>query len=430
MYTLKTINIILTIIFFACYAYQFFYIPVRLFFAKRTEEKEKAKMVLKPHTFAFLICGRNEEAVIGDLIDSIRNQDYDQSLLTVFVMADNCTDHTAEVARAHGAVVYTRDNLKEIGKGYALQELRRHITEDYPEGFDGYFVFDADNVLAPNYVTEMNKCFCAGNDVITSYRNSKNFGQNFVTMGYGVWFLHEASFLNHPRKILGASCAVSGTGFLFSRKVADEIVDWPYHLLTEDIEFSADRITHGKSISYCPSAEFFDEQPTKLKTAWRQRMRWARGYLQVIRHYGWRLIKGIFKGSFACFDMSMNIMPAYILTIASIALNVTLAIWGTIIGDDIMIAVWSILRLLGSAFGAVFVIGAFAVITDWKRIHMTTAKKILSMLFFPFYMATYVPIAVAALFIRSEWKHIPHDASVEKLKEEGENTDFSTEKEK
>ena len=430
MYTLKTINIILTIIFFACYAYQFFYIPVRLFFAKRTEEKEKAKMVLKPHTFAFLICGRNEEAVIGDLIDSIRNQDYDQSLLTVFVMADNCTDHTAEVAKTHGAVVYTRDNLKEIGKGYALQELRRHITEDYPEGFDGYFVFDADNVLAPNYVTEMNKCFCAGNDVITSYRNSKNFGQNFVTMGYGVWFLHEASFLNHPRKILGASCAVSGTGFLFSRKVADEIVDWPYHLLTEDIEFSADRITHGKSISYCPSAEFFDEQPTKLKTAWRQRMRWARGYLQVIRHYGWRLIKGIFKGSFACFDMAMNIMPAYILTIASIALNVTLAIWGTIIGDDIMIAVWSILRLLGSAFGAVFVIGAFAVITDWKRIHMTTAKKILSMLFFPFYMATYVPIAVAAIFIRSEWKHIPHDASVEKLKEEGENTDFSTEKEK
>ena len=430
MYTLKTINIILTIIFFVCYAYQFFYIPVRLFFAKRAEEKEKAKMVLKTHTFAFLICGRNEEAVIGDLIDSIRNQDYDQSLLTVFVMADNCTDHTAEVAKTHGAVVYTRDNLKEIGKGYALQELRRHITEDYPEGFDGYFVFDADNVLAPNYVTEMNKCFCAGNDVITSYRNSKNFGQNFVTMGYGVWFLHEASFLNHPRKILGASCAVSGTGFLFSRKVAEEIVDWPYHLLTEDIEFSADRITHGKSISYCPSAEFFDEQPTKLKTAWRQRMRWARGYLQVIRHYGWTLIKGIFKGSFACFDMAMNIMPAYILTIASIALNVTLAIWGTIIGDDIMIAVWSILRLLGSAFGAVFVIGAFAVITDWKRIHMTTAKKILSMLFFPFYMATYIPIAVAAIFIRSEWKHIPHDASVKKLKEAGENTDFSTEIEK
>ena len=159
-------------------------------------------------------------------------------------------------------------------------------------------------------------------------------------------------------------------------------------------------------------------------------MRWARGYLQVIRHYGWKLIKGIFKGSFACFDMSMNIMPAYILTIASIALNLILAIWGTIIGDDIMIAVWSILRLVGSAVAAVFLVGAIAVITDWKRIRMTTFKKILSMLYFPFYMATYVPIAVAALFIRSEWKHIPHDASVEKLKEEGENTDFSAKEEK
>ena len=430
MYTLKTINIILTIVFFVCYAYQFVYIPIRLFFAKRTEEKERAKMVLVPHTFAFLICGRDEEAVIGDLIDSIHGQDYDQSLLTIFVMADNCSDRTAEVARSHGAVVYTRKNLDLIGKGYALQELRQHISNDYPDGFDAYFVFDADNVLTPNYVTEMNKCFCAGNDVITSYRNSKNFGQNFVTMGYGVWFLHEASFLNHPRKILGVSCNVSGTGFMFSRKVAEEIVDWPYHLLTEDIEFSADRITHGKKISYCPHAEFFDEQPTKLRTTWRQRMRWARGYLQVIRHYGAKLIKGIFKGSFACFDMSMNIMPAYILTIASIALNVILAILGTIIGEDIMIAVWSILRLVGSAFGAVFLMGAIAVITDWKRIRMSTWKKILSMLYFPFYMATYIPIAVAAIFIRSEWKHIPHDASVESLKKEGENTDFSTHEDK
>ena len=430
MYTLKIINYILTALFFLCYAYQFVYVPIRIFFAKRAEEKEKAKMVLVPHTFAFLICGRDEEAVIGDLVDSIRKQDYDQSLLKVFVMADNCSDHTAEVARAHGAVVYTRENPKEIGKGYALQELRRHISKDYPEGFDAYFVFDADNVLTPNYVTEMNKCFCAGNDVITSYRNSKNFGQNFVTMGYGVWFIHEASFLNHPRKILGVSCNVSGTGFMFSRKVAEEIVDWPYHLLTEDIEFSADRITQGKKITYCPSAEFFDEQPTRLRTAWRQRIRWARGYLQVIRHYGAKLIKGIFKGNFACYDMSMNIMPAYILTIASIALNVTLAILGTILGEDIMIAVWSLLRLLASAFGTVFLVGAIAVIADWKRIRMSAAKKILSMLFFPFYMATYIPIAVAAFFSRSEWKHIPHDASVQSLKEEGENTDFGTHEEK
>ena len=135
MYTLKTINIILTIIFFACYAYQFFYIPVRLFFAKRTEEKEKAKMVLVPHSFAFLICGRNEEAVIENLLISIKDQTYPSDHIDIYVVADNCTDRTADVCRAAGATVYERFNKVQVGKGYALDYLLDRICETHDDGY-------------------------------------------------------------------------------------------------------------------------------------------------------------------------------------------------------------------------------------------------------------------------------------------------------
>ena len=135
-------------------------------------------------------------------------------------MADNCTDKTADCARQAGAVVWERFNKEEVGKGYALDFLLNQIKKTYPDDpFDGYFVFDADNLLDENYVAEMNKTFSDGHEIITSYRNSKNFGDNWISAGYGLMFLREAKYLNNSRMLLNTSCAVSGTGFMFSRRI-------------------------------------------------------------------------------------------------------------------------------------------------------------------------------------------------------------------
>ena len=99
--------------------------------------------------------------------------------------------------------------------------------------YDGYFVFDADNLLDPQYISQMNKVFSSGARAVTSYRNSKNFGDNWITAGYGLWFLRESEYLNRPRDVLGTSCAVSGTGFLFSQQLLEELGGWNYFLLTE-----------------------------------------------------------------------------------------------------------------------------------------------------------------------------------------------------
>lgn len=410
MNTLRFINYIISIIFVICYTYQFLYIPVP--WLKKKKENQQTAIKNK---YAVMICARNESAVIGDLIESIHNQTYSQKLITVFVMADNCTDNTAEIAHSKGAQVYSRYSKKLIGKGYALQELRKHIKEDYPEGFDGYFVFDADNILAPNYIEEMNKTFSEGKDIVTSYRNSKNYGDNWISAGYALWFLRESRYLNHARDLLGTSCAVSGTGFLFSRKVAESITDWPFHMLTEDIEFSVDQIVKGNKIAFCPNAELYDEQPTQFTQSWQQRLRWSKGYLQVFKGYGLKLVRGMLRGSFSCFDMAMAIMPAFILSAISIVCNVSLGIWGAKIGDNIMIAVESIGQLIFNMYLTLFAIGLITTISEWKHIRTTTPRKIFFSFTFPLFMFTYIPISFAAFFCKCEWKPIIHRVSVKQM---------------
>ena len=409
----EILNIVISAVFLLCYSYQLFYIPVSWFKKEKPRDKE---VVL--HRLAALICARNEEAVIADLIRSLKAQTYPQEYLTVFVLADNCTDGTAEVARAEGAVVYERENHEEVGKGYALQALRRYINEDYPEGFDGYFVFDADNVLAKNYVEEMNRSFSQGYDVITSYRNTKNYGQNWITAGMGLWWFRETRYLHYPRHLLGVSCTVSGTGYLFSRKIADEIVDWPYHMMTEDLEFSADMIAKQRNIAMCFQAEFFDEQPAKMSESWNQRIRWGKGYVQVIRGCFGKIFRSI-KDGFSAVDLILNIAPAYFLTLFSVLLGVPLVIGALVTGGDVMSLVWSFVRLIVGTYALVFLVGGITTVTEWERIHTKTWKKILYAFTFPIFIFTFIPVVFGALLFKVRWKEIKHQMSVEKMKEAG-----------
>lgn len=400
---LRMVNFTVAVLFTLCYAYQFLYLPIPML------KQDKPHRPVQYHNYAVLISARNEEAVLGHLLQSLRRQDYPEEYMTIFVVADNCSDTTAQVARQHGAVVYERFDHNHVGKGYALNYLLRQISRDYGPVFDGYFVFDADNLLQPDYIAQMNRTFCDGYGIVTSYRNSKNFGDNWISAGYALWFLREAEQLNHARMLLGTSCAVSGTGFLFSRQVLEYHGGWNFFLLTEDIEFTIASVLAGYTVGYCKDAMLFDEQPVTFRQSWRQRMRWAKGYLQVFRVYGGELLSGIFRGKgFACFDMAMAIMPAIALTVVALIANLGTAALCILAGQSLIPTLWSVGEMLCNTYLLLLLVGSVATVTQWNQIRASTGKKILYTLTFPIFMMTYIPISFSALFCKVEWKPIEH----------------------
>ncbi|MBR3019882.1 MAG: glycosyltransferase family 2 protein [Clostridia bacterium] len=388
---------------------QIFYLIVALLKKDKYSSKEAPF-----HHYAVMICARNEAAVIADLIDSIKSQSYPQDLIDIFVMADNCSDSTADIASSRGAHVYTRFHTEKVGKGYALAALMNHIREDYPEGFDGYFVFDADNILEHDYIEQMNRKFSDGHDIVTGFRNSKNFADNWISAGNSLWFLWDSKYLNYPRYLLGISCTVSGTGFLFSRRIAEKLSGWPYHMLTEDWQFSFDQVTKGEKIAFCRQAVLYDEQPTSFIVSCRQRIRWCRGLLEVNVRYMKKVFKGIFHGSFSCFDIILY-APTYVLSVASLALNLVMILHGAITGDGIMTAVQSFVLLFIRMYVAFWLVGVFFIVTEWKTIRAGAWSKLIHLWTFPFFTLSYVPLTAVALFYSPKWKPIRHTVTAQQL---------------
>lgn len=405
---LADLNFIIGFLLFLCYSYQIFYTIVP-FSLKAPKHKEP----IKKGSIAILIAARNEEKVIGNLLQSIADQDYDAKLIQTIVIADNCTDNTAEISRSYGAIVFERFNKEKIGKGYALDFAIDQLHESGEwNNFDGVIVLDADNILTKNYITEMNKTYSDGYEAFTSYRNSKNYGDNWISAGYGLWYIRESKFLHYARMLLGTSCAISGTGFFVSTELLDKFNGWKFYLLTEDIEFSIFAILNGVKIGCCINAELFDEQPITFKQSYKQRLRWSKGFFQVWNKHGKDLVKGIFKcRKFAFFDMTMNIMPAFILTVAMLSTSIIATIFGIFgIGNPLPV-IESLAGYVFFTYSIMFIMGLITIVSEWKKIHTSTKAKIGYLFLFPIFMYTYMPISIIALFKKVSWEPIAHTRS-------------------
>lgn len=416
---LKTVNLTFLALFALSYLYQLFYAAIGLA-AKRSFAEPEANT---QHKFAAVISARNEEGVIGGLIESLKRQRYPAEKLDIFVVADNCTDRTAQVAQRRGATVFRRWNPDQVGKGYALDFLFRRILRDYGDrGYAGYFIFDADNLVDENFVAEMNKTFDRGHyDAITCYRNSKNFGGNWISAGYSMWFLHQARFLNFPRSLLGLSCGVGGTGFFVSDRLLRKNGGWPFHLLTEDIEFTADCAVTGHPIGYCDRAMILDEQPTAFRQSWHQRLRWSKGHYQVDHKYALPLLRGILQGGkrgLTCYDTFLSVSPTALGAVAVVALDLLclLVSWGqsAALAQLIVAEAGHFLAVLAGSYVLLMLLcAASAVASEWRRIPATVWEKLRYIPLFPLFMLTYIPIAVAAIFRKVEWTPIHHTAEAD-----------------
>ncbi len=423
------------------------------------------KPAKKNHKYAILIAARNEEEVIGNLVDSIRRQDYPKELVDIFVVADNCDDDTAKVARELGAICYEREDKEHRTKGFALQFLVECIRRDFGiDSYEGYMIFDADNLLQKDFIAKMNDAFDAGEKIVTSYRNTKNFDDNWISASYGLHWLRTVRQEHRARSFYHLATRIQGTGFLFANELIRN--GWNYTSLTEDRAFCADAVANGYKISYQNDAVFYDEQPVDMKIAMRQRIRWAKGHLQAFVETGWPLLKHVFvtRGAanrddpeaprwrkfvrnirlrFMSFDMLTVVYPRSIITLARrllvFALQ-TVLIFGTgltvtanygpkvlgypvlkLLGIDASTTAGQALVFLAVAFISWtlytyvkgMILAAYIFIAEYKRIMpIKWYKKLWYCLTFPIFDLIGKLSLIIALFTKVEWKPIPHHASV------------------
>ncbi len=393
-----------------------------------TRKFEKAK---KNHKYAILIAARNEETVIEKLLESIKLQDYPSNLITTFVVADNCTDNTANISKRAGAVCYERKDEKHKTKGYALKYLVECISRDYGiEKFEGYFIFDADNLLSKDYITRMNESFDAGEKIITSYRNTKNFDDNWISASYALHWLRTIREEHRARSVFGLATRIQGTGFLFANELIKN--GWNYTSLTEDRAFCADAVANGYSISYNNDAVFYDEQPTCFKSALTQRIRWSKGHLQAFVQTGGKLFLNIInpkfckgmnfkqniKQRFMSFDMLSVVYPRSLTIIFKRLAVYMLSITVYIIADKpfdaflslTAITLWYVIKgNLKKIITAVYIF-----IIEYKRIKpIIWYKKLLYCLTFPLFDIIGKLSLVIALFSKPEWEPTAHNAVID-----------------
>lgn len=366
--------------------------------------KDKPYITNKNHKFMAIIPAHNEERVVANLIESLKNQTYDRNLYDIYVIADNCTDKTAQVAKKAGAIVYERFDQAHKTKGYALQWfLKQKIKEN--ADYDAFFVFDADNIVDKNFIINMNKKLCQGEEVVQGYRDIKNPTDNWITAGYALfyWTMHRMYHL--ARYNIGLSPLLNGTGFMVKFDVVKPN-GWETETLTEDIEFSLKQIIKGKKLGWATDAIVYDEQPTSFKQSWSQRSRWTVGHMQCLKTYTGQLAKALKEHkTLMNFDGLLYIAgttPMLVLTFGVMFLNIIMYAAKEMSTQLLII---NILNYLIPTLLLPVGTAAIVMILEKKPIK----PMIKGMLCYPLFMGTWVLINLKCLFKReTSWEKIEH----------------------
>ena len=366
--------------------------------------KDKPYLTNKNHKFMAIIPAHNEEMVVSNLIESLKNQTYDKNLYDIYVIADNCTDNTANVARRAGAIVLERFDPAHKTKGYALQWFLKQKIEENAD-YDAFFVFDADNIVDKDFILNMNKKLCQGEDVVQGYRDIKNPTDNWITAGYALfyWTMHRLYHL--ARYNVGLSTLLNGTGFMVRFDVVKPD-GWQTETLTEDIEFSLKRIIKGKKLGWATDAIVYDEQPTSFKQSWSQRSRWTVGHMQCMKRYTGELFNSVKEHrSLVTFDGFLYIVgttPMLIITMLVLFINCAMYAAQSMTNMEFAI---NILRYLVPTLLLPIGTAIVAMTLDRKPIK----PMLKGLLYYPLFMGTWVIINIKCLFKReTTWEKIEH----------------------
>lgn len=361
----------------------------------------------KNHKYAIVIPARNESKVISGILDSIKAQTYPAELIDTYIIVESADDQTCVIAKHYpNTHIFVREHLELKGKGHAMDELFQKLLKDKNIDYEAYFIFDADNILYPDYIEQMNRTFDQGYEVATGYRNNKNWNDNWISACSGLTFTIFNTFDNKPKSKLGLNVNICGTGFYVSAKLIKKIGGYKFFTLTEDQEFKCYSVLNNIKSTYNANAGFYDEQPVKMKVSWVQRTRWCKGYSQVNKIYTKKLLKSGLKekGKDRANQLitALGVIPL-IVTVASIAIFQFLNLVLMVVALCINYSRWA-MPLIGFAASALALYLFLALYTlilliiERKNIKLRFWRFIICVLTNPIFILLYIPIYVGSLF--------------------------------
>lgn len=387
-YTLLVMNLIYVI---------HFSVPFLIGLFKKKQLEKKGK---KHCHFAILIPARNEEIVIGNLLDSLHSQNYPQENYEIYVFTNHCTDRTEEIVlKKNVNIIKCPNTVKSKGDvlSYAFETLQNKVL-------DAYLIFDADNIVHPNFCKQMNNTYQNGSLAAQSFRDSKNRCENWLSGGYSIFYYLQNIFF-YTRKKLGISATFSGTGMMIAKEVIDSF-GYSMTTLTEDLEYSAFLATHNIPIDFVSSAITYDEQPSQFSISWKQRKRWTTGAYQCLKKYYKLLLKG-----------KTNRMSR--LDLFFIFFSPLLQVFTCTVGFINMVYVLIKYGFLSSFYhGILLVILLYTIIVLFTifvlQCNQKSPKEMkCAILLFPIFLSTWIPIQFICLFRKvNQWEHIHHKVDV------------------
>jgi len=287
--------------------------------------------------FAVLIPAHDEELLLPRLLESAQKQDYPRQLFTVFVVADNCSDRTADVARQHGAIALERVDASKRGKGYAI---RWALDSMKLEEYDAVLIVDADCIIHPNTLRSLDGTL-QEKRAIQCYSGVGNPDDSWFTRLLDVSRTISNRIYHPAKRRLGLSCHLIGTGMCFATGLL-RAQGWDAFTVGEDLEYYARLLDKGESVGFDGNARVYHVESSSLKQATSQRMRWSSGRLAVAWSYGANLLlRGAIERNLVKLDAGLSLVlpnPSLGMNLTLLGLACALVLGAT--GHGIAFAVW------------------------------------------------------------------------------------------
>lgn len=384
----------------ACFIAAYHFV-ISLFAWRKTEKKSANNGNV--YSFAVIVPAHNEEKVISAALKSIFCVNYDKNYFDVFVIADNCTDNTANIARESGAVVWERNNRLQTGKGHALKWGLNKLYS-YGKKYDAVCIADADNIMDRNFLSAVSASFGEGYDSVQGQIETKNPFDSWVTASYYITYLCVNKMYQKARHNIGFPVQLNGTGFAIKTELLKS-VEWDESCLTEDIEITAELIKRNIITAYCEDALVYDEKPRGLMTSLRQRTRWMQGQSDAMARYFSQLVRAMKTvNPLKVFDCIIYLLQPLFFVMTGIL---------TIVGifDAFSFETFSTEKII--ADGVLLLIQLCAVPLILLSEGKLNKKTMLYYIPYLIFMYTWIPAAVSGIIKRREktWFHTEHTVS-------------------